>query len=161
MTVTNIITATNQPKKRLLIVGLALVITLIVAFGVYSAVFKSAPLSGIASPTNLLNNLKPTGAYWAVFLNNGQTYFGKLDPDNLNGNFITLSEVHYLEKAAETTTPAAKTAPQPEKSGYSLVRLGNELHGPLDTMIINRASVLFIEQLKPDSKVVTAITVAK
>jgi len=40
----------------------------------------------------------------------------------------------------------------------SLVKLGNELHGPTDAMHINRDQILFIEDLKDDSNVFQAIT---
>lgn len=161
MTVTNIIATNNYPKKRTLVVGLMLLITLVVGFWIYSTVFKSAPLSGLASPANLLSSLKPTGAYWAVLLNNGQWYFGKLDPDDLNNNFITLSDVHFLEKSEEPVAPLKGATPQPSASGYNIIKLGNEIHGPMDTMLISRTSITFLEQLRSDSKVVTAITAAK
>ena len=38
-----------------------------------------------------------------------------------------------------------------------LTKLGGEIHGPEDKMIVNRQQVLFIENLKPDSKVVQLI----
>jgi hypothetical protein len=41
--------------------------------------------------------------------------------------------------------------------GLSLVKLGNELHGPKDEMTINKAHIIFVEDLKADGKVVTAI----
>ena len=39
----------------------------------------------------------------------------------------------------------------------SLIKLGNELHGPTDEMRITRSHILFIEDLKNDSAVVLAI----
>ena len=39
----------------------------------------------------------------------------------------------------------------------SLVKLGNELHGPEDAMYINMDHVLFTEELKEDSRVVDAV----
>lgn len=161
MIVTNIQTNNKLKSKRLLLIPVVLIVLGAVLFGVYALLNKEVPLAGIISPTKIFSNLQAKGAYWAVFLTNGQTYFGKLDPDDLNGNYVTLSEVHYLEKSSDAAAaPATKTAPQPAASGYNLVKLGNELHGPTDTMIINRQSVLFIEQLKSDSKVVAAIAAA-
>ncbi len=43
----------------------------------------------------------------------------------------------------------------------SLLKLGNELHGPEDWMEINPAHILFIEELKPDGKVAKAIDAYK
>ena len=39
----------------------------------------------------------------------------------------------------------------------SLIKLGEELHEPEDLMIINKDNILFIENLKADSKIVKAI----
>lgn len=159
MTFTNIYNQAQPKNKSLLIYAvIALLVLVGVVFGLSQTVLKGSPIiSGVTGSSSFLKNLKPQTAYWAVFLNNGQTYFGKLDPDDLNGNYIQLAEVYYLEKAADTTTTGAKAAAGSSTPGYNLIHLGNELHGPTDQMIINRSNVLFIEQLKPDSKVVTAI----
>lgn len=39
----------------------------------------------------------------------------------------------------------------------SLVKLGCELHGPQDNMVINREQVIFWENLKPDGQVAKAV----
>ena len=39
----------------------------------------------------------------------------------------------------------------------TLIKLGNELHGPTDRMVINRDFILLTESLKNDSRVVQAI----
>jgi hypothetical protein len=38
-----------------------------------------------------------------------------------------------------------------------LIKLGGELHGPTDTMQINRDQILLIEDLRTDSNLVAAI----
>jgi hypothetical protein len=38
-----------------------------------------------------------------------------------------------------------------------LIKLGNEVHGPEDSMVIERSQVLFFENLKNDGKVVDSI----
>jgi len=151
----------DKPKNGKLYAA-ALLVVIIVLVGGFFALNKlqggkSPIVSGLTN--NPLSALK-TGTYWAVFLTNGQTYFGRLDPDDLNGNYLNLSEVYYLEKTT-AQAPAAGKATESTTPGYNLIHLGNELHGPTDAMVINRQSVLFIEQLKPDSKVVTTIQSAK
>jgi hypothetical protein len=42
-----------------------------------------------------------------------------------------------------------------------LVKLGNELHGPVDEMHISKAQILFYEDLKTDGQVVKAIQAYK
>ncbi|MEK7630079.1 MAG: hypothetical protein AAB432_01705 [Patescibacteria group bacterium] len=90
--------------------------------------------------------------YQAVFLSNGQVYFGNLSREA--SQFVVLNDVFYLQ---------ITQAPQPLKAGetpptnINIVKLGGELHGPTDEMRINRDQVLFIENLKTDSRVTQAI----
>lgn len=88
-------------------------------------------------------------SYQAVFLTNNQVYFGKLaDQDRA---YVTLTDIFYLQ----VNQPLQPSQPNPN---VSLVKLGNELHGPADWMEINRDQILFIENLRPDSQVVQGIT---
>ena len=97
-------------------------------------------------------------AYQAVFLTNGQVYFGKLS--NLQKDWVTLKEIYYLQviqpplQGQQQPGAATTTQQQPQ---ISLVKLGNELHGPVDEMQIVKGQVLFYEDLKEDSQVVKAI----
>ena len=86
--------------------------------------------------------------YQAVFLNNGQVYFGKIL--NLNSQYVRMSSVYYLTQG---TTSDGKTS-----SDYSLVKLGcQQIHDPTDQMVINRSQVTFWENLVASGKVVTSI----
>lgn len=96
--------------------------------------------------------------YQAIFLDNGQVYFGKLS--SVNGDYIRLTNIYYLQVEQQIQPdqddPDAKddeAAPQ-----ISLAKLGNELHGPEDEMFILRSKVVFWENLKDDGQVVQAIT---
>ena len=90
----------------------------------------------------------------AVFLVNGQVYFGKLSFSK--NQFITLRDIYYLQ-LAQSPQPENATKNNGEQPQLSLVKLGDELHGPTDEMKINRDQILFIEKLKENSKVVEAI----
>lgn len=102
--------------------------------------------------------------YQAVFLANGQVYFGHLK--DLNGSYPQLTDIFYLvrqrplqeaaggEAAGGEVVPGGQEAIRPE---YTLIKLGNELHGPKDMMRINRKHILFVENLKEDSMVVQKI----
>jgi hypothetical protein len=94
--------------------------------------------------------------YQAVFLTNGQVYFGKMS--NPDSQYITLKDIFYLQvnQQQDLQSGATQQAPQ-EQPQLSLVKLGNELHGPVDSMQINRDQVLFFEDLRADGKVVDAI----
>jgi len=86
-----------------------------------------------------------SGEYQAVFLDNGQVYFGKLDQSD--EDFFVLTNVFYLQSGVAVT----------ETASLSLTKLGAEAHGPEDRMKINVDHILFIEDMKSDSKVVKAI----
>jgi|SRR3989344_1709555 len=89
--------------------------------------------------------------YQAVFLSNNQVYFGKMS--NLNSQFPKLTDIYYL-RVTQALQPQDPNSPQQQ---INLVKLGNELHGPEDAMRLNRDHILFVEDLKADSQVVTAI----
>lgn len=85
--------------------------------------------------------------YDAVFLDNGQVYFGKMI--SKSDSEIVLSNVYYLQaNDGGATTPSGR---------FTLIKLGQELHGPTDEMMINMQHVVFYEKLRKDSKVVESI----
>jgi hypothetical protein len=90
--------------------------------------------------------------YQAVFLTNDQVYFGKLT--SADSQYPRLRDVYYLQ-VTQTLQPPEQTGPA--IPNINLVKLGGELHGPTDEMVINRDHILFYEDMKPDSQVVTAI----
>lgn len=91
--------------------------------------------------------------YQAVFLANGQVYFGHLG--DLDHKFVTITDIFYLQ-VQQSQTLQQGTGGNTD-SQVSLAKLGSELHGPQDKMYIAADQVLFWENLKPDSKVVQAI----
>jgi hypothetical protein len=87
----------------------------------------------------------------SVFLNNGQVYFGNIDTKNSTSKYVDLTNIYYL-RTNSTGTTSATTG-----NDVSLVKLGCELHGPYDEMIINRDQVTFWENLKDSGQVAKAI----
>lgn len=102
---------------------------------------------------------KPQSEYQAVFLSNNQVYFGKIT--NQNQAEVILSDIYYFTTLRSLQYGEDKNqlpdTPQMSPDTFSLVKLGQELHGPKDEMRINRNHILFIEDLKEDSKVLKAI----
>lgn len=95
-----------------------------------------------------------TSAGWqAVFLNNSQTYFGKLE--DVNQGYVKLTNVYYLRAGGNLQEGGT------EGGDISLVKLGGELHGPEDAMYIRKDSILFWENLKDSARVVQLIRTAK
>lgn len=94
-------------------------------------------------------------AYQAVFLNGGQVYFGQAT--DLNNKYMRLADIYYL-RVNQQVQPAEGEQPQvPQGDDISLVKLGCELHGPQDEMLINRDQIVFWENLKNDGDVTEAI----
>lgn len=95
-------------------------------------------------------------SYSAVFLVNGQVYFGKLDKTAVD--YTVLTDIYYLQVDQPIQPAQTKTTEQPQ---ISLIKLGDEIHGPKDEMKINKNQILFIEDLKDDGQVVKTIKAHK
>jgi hypothetical protein len=94
--------------------------------------------------------------YQAVFLTNGQVYFGKLS--NASDTYVTLKDIFYLQVSQQPPLQGQGSQQQNQQQPQlSLVKLGNELHGPDDEMQINRDQILFYEDIKDSGKVAEAI----
>lgn len=97
--------------------------------------------------------------YQAIFLTNGQVYFGKIAKET--NNYLVLREIYYLQVTQPPLQGSAdqrqQQSTQKQEPQISLVKLGNELHGPEDEMFISRSQLLFYENLKENGQVVKAI----
>lgn len=82
--------------------------------------------------------------YQAVFLANGQTYFGR-SSDRI-GPYIEVKNAFYIQQTKSETDPDAP----PEQR---IIRRGTEPHQPLPRVLIPKTSVLFVEDLQPGSPV--------
>jgi hypothetical protein len=92
-----------------------------------------------------------TSDYQAVFLNNGQVYFGHID--ELTSSYVQMSNIYYLTQQNSSSTSTSTSS-----NNYSLVKLGcQQIHDPLDEMVINRDQVTFWENLNSSGKVVSSI----
>jgi hypothetical protein len=80
--------------------------------------------------------------YQAVFLANGQTYFGRYY-DRI-GAYAKIEDVYYLQQTDSTDTTAATT---------KVVRRGNELHAPEPRMLVPKSAILFVEDLSDASPI--------
>ena len=108
------------------------------------------------------NGLKPGTAidgskYQAVFFTNGQVYFGKLQ--QFNDEYMKLKDVYYLQTQSTEQETDSKNPQETanDQGNTTLIKLGDEVHGPEDEMIISKQQVLFYENLKTDGKVSQSI----
>jgi len=93
--------------------------------------------------------------YQAVFLTNGQVYFGKVS--HVDSSYVKVTDIYYLQ-VQQTVQPKDNTPAAANNQQVSLAKLGGELHGPEDAMYVSRQQVLFWENLKTDGKVAKAIS---
>lgn len=109
-----------------------------------------------------------SNAYHAVFMNNGNVYFGHVSSKNPDA--VVLTDTHFLqvsqnpvqqqqqavlnEEGEEVIQAQAQPQVQPE---LSIVKRANTLHSPDGTIEINMTNVMFIEKLTADSQVIEAI----
>ena len=140
------VTAKKQPKQKKSFKWVIIsVVVLALAAGGWVAWQKLAPAdSGIES-----------SKYQAVFFTDGQIYYGKLTV--LNDRQYKLTNVFYILSQNENKTANADGETAETQNNAQLIKMGNELHGPEDAMMINRDHVLFYENLKPDGKVTQTI----
>ncbi|MFA5030046.1 MAG: hypothetical protein WC495_00445 [Patescibacteria group bacterium] len=104
--------------------------------------------------------IRQSSGYQAIFLSNGQVYFGHTQA-NLSGQYVRLNDVYYLQinesdQLTGTDTTSTDTT-DTTQSEFALIKLGNEIHGPHSSMLINRDHILFIEDLRSDSDLVKSI----
>jgi hypothetical protein len=129
-------------------VGKLLVVSLIVVSIAITAFVGYAIIRGVGG-----GNLIKGDKYQAVFLTDGQIYFGKLK--GIGESYATLEDIFYLQ-VEQQVQPDRETDANAQTQ-ISLAKLGNELHGPEDQMYINVSQILFWENLKSEGQVSTAI----
>lgn len=127
-------------KKTLKVLGVIAILVVIIYLAFLSKDFFSTPIQNGSE-------------YSAVFLTNGQVYFGKMIDNNKNE--IVLNNVYYLQANAGDASGQGTAALG--QTTFNLVKLGNELHGPTDELFVNKTQVMFYEYLREDSKVVESI----
>ncbi len=99
-----------------------------------------------------LGRVRLTATYYAVFLDSGQAYFGKLDSLGAPwAPYITLTDVYYVQSVTNQET---------KQTSNILVKRGKEWHGP-DRMIINTRHLVLVEPVSEGSKVAQLITESK
>lgn len=92
--------------------------------------------------------------YQAVFLTNGQIYFGKLK--DFNDMSFQLTDMYYPQaQAAGASEDEVVDATQ--QSNIQLYRVTDGVHGPEDQMIIMKNQILYYENLQENSKVTQLI----
>lgn len=123
--------------------GLSLVGALIAV--VIVVVLILALVRAVNPPDSLSSAINPR-EYQAVFLSNGQVYFGKLSVPG--GNYYYLRHPYQLTASVQGSNATQQ----------SLVPVRNEIQAPEDEMIVSRSQVLYVENLKPSGRVSRVIS---
>ncbi|OHB16713.1 MAG: hypothetical protein A2605_00970 [Candidatus Zambryskibacteria bacterium RIFOXYD1_FULL_39_35] len=127
--------------KPLFKMVLKILVAIMIAVGLVFVIFiNKDKIFGIFNGENFYN---------AVFLTNGEVYFGKIIKQD--SDQIILKDVFYLQ------AQKAENGSQSVDNKMILAKLEQQFHGPTDELFINRSQVVFYEKLRDDSKVVESI----
>ncbi|MFA6106377.1 MAG: hypothetical protein WC745_01745 [Patescibacteria group bacterium] len=147
----------NSRSKKTIFWAVVIIVCVIIMLMVADFLFYSS------KKFNRLSNWVNPDRYQAIFLSNGQVYFGRVA--DVTPETLLIEDIYYLKTVQTLQASEGGAGETPEKANpesidtenFSLVKLGNEIHGPEDNMSVNLEHVLFVENLKPESKVVEAI----
>jgi len=147
----------SKSSSKMPWVILAIIVVVLIVLGVLfrGSLFKGSGSEAMMAPSATSG----ASGYQAVFLTNGQVYFGKIS--NPDGDYVTLDNIFYLQVGPQQGSGTTGASASSSQQSISLVKLGNELHGPVDEMHISRSQILFYEDLKSDGQVVKAIEAYK
>lgn len=140
---------TKKANNNKIILAIIAAVVVIVLGGVVAWALKS----GNDNTASAIDSSK----YQAVFFTNGQVYFGKLQ--SFNSDYFKLTDIFYLQ-ASQSDTSNSKNPQQTntdQNANVQLIKLGNEIHGPDDQMVVAKDQILFFENLKADGKVSKSI----
>lgn len=128
------------------------VLNVVILFGVTVLLVLMAISFARSDGSSSEHKFVDSSKYQAVFLNNGQVYFGNIS--SMDDGFVNLKNIYYLTQATTTGTNGQSQA----TGDYTLVKLGcQQIHYPSDQMLINRDQVTFWENLNKDGKVAKSI----
>ncbi len=130
-------------KKLPILIALLIVITGIMAHFLVYKKSKHRPL------------YYNTSVFSAVFLDNQQVYFGRITRET--ADTLILENVYYLDNSIQQAYQKDLVKLATDSAKLSLLKLGDELHGPQDKMIINRSHILFFEEMKESGEIIDAI----
>ena len=120
-----------------------------------------AALVWLDSNFNILSSSQATkqarAQLQAVFLTNGQIYFGVLSRYGVG--YWQLDRAHYLQvsKTPAADPPNEKDIAAPQETRTTLMKISDDMHRPKDTMIIPASNILFWQNLQNTSSVAQAI----
>lgn len=143
----------SSGKVKIIVAAVAAVVVMVLIVVVLLAVKNSN--------SNNTSAAIDSSKYQAVFFTNGQVYFGKLH--TFNSEYLKLTNIFYLQTQNQNSSTSSTDSKNPQQTTTSqqstptLIKLGSEVHGPEDEMMIAKDQVLFFENLKSDGTVAQSI----
>lgn len=131
--------ATIKRNRRFAIGGAITLALLVVGFALWQMILN--PAQAIM-----------TDRYQAVFLDDGKVFFGKLQ--NTHGVYLTLEDVYYTQNQSATPGESSQNT---AANRVNIVKVGEEVYGPENSMAIRADQVSFWQNLTTDSQIAKAI----
>lgn len=100
---------------------------------------------------NTVQLLKYKDSYQAIFLTNGQAYFGNIT--EITNEYIILEEPYSIKLQQKQTDGEGETA----QSEVKLLSIEDEFYKPVGYMLIKKSQINFIEELQDSSQIIEII----
>lgn len=126
-----------------------LVFTILIFISVL--IFVSISLWQDGTARNTIQLLKYRGSYQAVFLTNGQAYFGNIT--EITNEYILLKDPYSIKVQQKQTDEEGQT----KQSEIKLLSIEDEFYKPKGYMLIEKSAINFIEELKNSSQIIDII----
>ncbi len=138
--------ARKSPKdyKKAILVLTTLIFVLIL-------IFTSISFWQNGTVRNTIQLLKYRGSYQAVFLNNGQVYFGNIV--ELTNEYVILEDPYSIKVQQTQADEDGETT----GSEVKLLSIEDEFYKPEGYMLIERSGILLIEELQDTSQIIEII----
>lgn len=150
---TDVAPETARKPRNLSWVKWPLLLTIVIAIAA-TAWFFMPSQNGVASAID-------TGKYQAVFLSNGQVYFGRLSV--VNNDYMKLTNIYYLERQlsgtgdTEIEGDTGSATVNATDNNFQLLKYSDVLYGSEDAMVISKDDIIRFENLRSDGVVAKAI----
>lgn len=126
------------------VIAITAVVFVVAGIGIATGVVPSIWRPHAPSPEVAL-----TTPYQAVFVDNGQVYFGQLS--GLGTPFPVLRDVYYVQREVDTKTKTVKNV---------LVKATDQWNAP-DRMVLNASHIVAVQPVSPTSTVAKLIATLK
>jgi len=139
-----------KPDKGINNYGKAIFVFVILIF-VLATIFLGVFLWQNGTLRNTIQLFKYRNSYQAVFLNNGQVYFGNIV--ELTNEYVILKDPYSIKVQQKQVDEES----QSKQAEIKLLSIEDEFYKPEGYMLIKKSEILFIEELKDSSQIIEII----